>query len=41
MTNVVSLLWLPQANVLGGEADNVTFTVNNTRSSTAGADINA
>ena len=36
---VVSLLWLPQTDVLRGKTDNVALGVNDTSASTAGADV--
>ena len=38
-TYVVSSLWLPKANVLAGQANNVTLFVHDACSCTAGTDI--
>lgn len=35
------MLWLPQPNVFGGQAHDITFGVNNASSSTAGSNVNA
>ena len=40
-TYIVALFWLPQANVFGGKPNDVTFGVNHTSPSAAGADVNA
>ena len=36
-THIVTLLWLPQTNVLGGQPDNVAFAVDDASTSTTSA----
>ena len=40
-THVVLLFWLPEANLLGCETDNVAIVVDDTGTRTPGADIDA
>ena len=38
---IVTLLWLPQADVLRGQAHNVAFGIDNTSSSATGTNVDA
>ena len=38
---IVALLWLPQTDILRGQAHDVAFGIDNASASTAGADVNS